>query len=513
MKLIVLAVIALTSLCAAKPHYVDFVNGSDAASGGSPSDPWKHCPGDDSATARARGAALRPGDTVFFRGGIIYRGQIAMKWSGHGDAPVVYDGNSSGQWGWDKAVIDGETTRNFGFYTDDSPVSYVVVNNFQIRNLNYNAAMTWGSGKGIYCNACTSVTIANCYVHDIGYWKNDGSKVPAGNGIKMLRASNCIVTRNEVTRCGESGIWLDGAQHCTISRNNVHDNVTWGIDLSGDCRLCANNTICDNIVHDLYQFDKGFWKGSGDPPHQDFIFIRMGSGTHPVHNLGERNLLYNNFDFTDFGGTAMMFLSYADSTVIRNNVLINAHSYSAVYFGWTSTGTRLYSNTIYCPRTGALRLSTSGDNGIYNNIFVAQSSGIIYDSIADERKLIMDHNLYCIPDDGKAFARAVPWAGWNFAAWQGRGFDAHSSLLASVSGFKFVNIDGYPLHCQAMDLRPLPGSPVERRVGRIRGLGFDTIEDIRAAGAAWDKGMFSFVPNSPDSLAALATDERRKQKE
>lgn len=480
------------SLCTAKPHYVDFVNGSDAATGGSPSDPWKHCPGDDGATAAARGAALSPKDTVYFRGGIVYSGQIALKWSGKTGAPVVYDGNSSGQWGWGRAIIDGDASRYFGFHADDAPVSWIVVDNFEIRNLRYNSAMPWGSGKGICCNACASVTIANCYVHDIGYWKNDGSIVPAGNGIKLFQATSCTVTKCEATHCGESGIWLDGAQNCLISKNTVHDYVTWGIDLSGASRLCRNNTICDNIVHDLYQYDAGFWKGSGDPPHQDFVFIRMGNGTHPTRNIVERNLFYNNCAFAEFGGTAMTFLSYADSTTIRNNVYINAHSYSTVFFGWTSTGTKFYNNTIFCPRTGAVRLETGGNNDIRNNIFICTSSGFIYDSTSDERNLVLDYNLYCMPDDNKSFAKAKPYTGWSFLAWQNRGYDVHSKLLPTASAFNFVSTAGYPLACETVDLHTHSSSPFVGAGTALGGFAEDKDRVPRPLGAAWDCGAYEF---------------------
>ena len=45
----------------------------------------------------------------------------------------------------------------------------------------------------------------------------------------------------------------------------------------------------------------------------------------------------------------MVFLSYADSTVVRNNIFINPHGYYATRFSWTSTGTKFYNNTIYAP--------------------------------------------------------------------------------------------------------------------------------------------------------------------
>ncbi len=504
--------ILAASLCAAKPHYVDFVNGSDAAGGDSPSDPWKHCPGDENATAGARSTTLSPGDIVYFRGGIVYRGQIALPWSGQNGAPVVYDGNSSGQWGWDKAIVDGENTRSGGFVSSARSISNVIVRNFEIRAIKYTG-VEWAGGSGIKIDNADHVTVADCFIHEVGYWGNDGSIVPAGSGINMVQPLHCVISGNEITKTGLAGIQLSGAQSTIILHNNIHDYVTWGVDLAGDYQVCARNTVCDNTIHDLFHYDNGFWKGAGDPPHSDFLFIRKGSGFHPVNNVVERNLFYNDGAFTEFGGTAMLFLSYADSTVIRNNVFVNAHSYSTVYFGWTSTGTQFCNNAVYCPRTGALRLSTGGDNIVQNNIFVAHSTGITYDSVSDERNLVIDHNLYCMPNDGKVFARIVPWCGWNFSAWQGRGYDAHSKLLSSVSLFRFVTVDGYPLQCRAMNLRLLPGSPAIRAGIKVEGFADDMSGRDRSQTSAWDIGPFAFVPKSGDSLTTRAAQGQRKQKE
>jgi parallel beta-helix repeat protein len=515
MKPFLFLVFLFISRSGAALYYVDYVNGKDASAGADTALSWQHAPGDDRATASAKHAALKPGDTVIFKGGAVYFGTITVRWRGRQASPIVYDGNSSNKWGSGKAIIDGAMKRLYGFFADDPLMASIVISNFEIRNMAYNPTMPWGSGKGIFFNAIKSGIVSGCFVHDIGYWNNDGSLVPSGNGIKMLLAGSCIVTGCEITRCGESGIWLDGAQNCLISQNNIHDYVNWGIDLSGGGRLCANNTISDNTIHDLYQFDNGFWKGTGDPPHQDFIFIRMGNGTHPVNNIVERNLLYNNYTFTDFGGTAMMFLSYADSTVVRNNIFINAHSYSAAFFGWTSTGTRFYNNTVYCPRTGAVRLETNGNNDVRNNIFICNSSGVTYENASDEKNLLFDNNFYSMPVDDKMFAMAKPWAGWNFTAWQARGYDTHSRLAASTTNLKFVSTAGYPMQCQTMDLHLSGQSPCIDAGCILKGFSEDKDKAPRFQGTAWDCGAYEFTNQSintdtPSAPVLISPENRSK---
>jgi len=91
----------------AATYFVEFDNGKDGASGTSEQTAWKHCPGDALATETPAKVQLRPGDIVRFKGGVVYRGSIAAKWSGEEGKPITYDGNSDGKWGTGRAVIDG----------------------------------------------------------------------------------------------------------------------------------------------------------------------------------------------------------------------------------------------------------------------------------------------------------------------------------------------------------------------------------------------------------------------
>jgi hypothetical protein len=88
-------------------YYVDFVGGSDSNNGRSTGAPFKHCPGDNSATGIADSTTLTAGDKVIFKGGVIYRGEIECLWSGASGNPIIYDGNTEGTFGTGRAVLDG----------------------------------------------------------------------------------------------------------------------------------------------------------------------------------------------------------------------------------------------------------------------------------------------------------------------------------------------------------------------------------------------------------------------
>jgi len=91
----------------AATYYVDFDAGSDAAAGTSPQAAFKHCPGDPAAEGTAAQTTFAPGDTIVFKGGVIYRGNLEIPWSGELGKPVTYDGNSAGDFGRGPAVLDG----------------------------------------------------------------------------------------------------------------------------------------------------------------------------------------------------------------------------------------------------------------------------------------------------------------------------------------------------------------------------------------------------------------------
>jgi hypothetical protein len=91
-------------------YYVDYAEGSDANPGTSQETAWQHCPGDFDATGVAASAALNPGDTVMFKGGVQYvlTGLgIDLNWSGTPEQPITYDGNSAGTWGEGNAILVG----------------------------------------------------------------------------------------------------------------------------------------------------------------------------------------------------------------------------------------------------------------------------------------------------------------------------------------------------------------------------------------------------------------------
>jgi hypothetical protein len=98
---IMLAIIINFNLEAANTvFYVDVVNGSDSSSGTSESEAWQSLSKVDSTT-------FSEGDTILFKAGCSWEGQLCPKGSGSSSHPIVIDMYGSG----DKPIIAANGTQ------------------------------------------------------------------------------------------------------------------------------------------------------------------------------------------------------------------------------------------------------------------------------------------------------------------------------------------------------------------------------------------------------------------
>jgi hypothetical protein len=495
----------------AASYYVDFTGGADTNNGTATTTPFKHCPGDTNATNTAASTTLTAGDFVYFKGGVTYSGQITLSWSGTSGSPITYDGNSAGTWGTGKAIINGSGGSYYGFYSGNSR-DYLTINFFEITGQVVNTTAGW-QNAGVYIDNdddadSLGIIISNNYIHDLGYWICDcagtggfSGGAPSGVGIQCNNCTSALITGNTITKTGGGGFGSSGARSCTISNNSVYAYITWGIEINGDSRTTTNNTISGNTVYDLYHHDNGIRPVDSCDPHTDYIFIRQGSGQRPSGTLIERNLFYNNYDFSSVaaGGTAMIFLSFTDDTTIRNNVLINPHSYYAVSPNWQSTGVKIYNNTIYAPTVGGIYFGLTGTGGSYvkNNIIVQSSSGhVLYgaDLTTEAGISESDYNLWITT--ASPFRFDPNW--YSTAQWQAKGFDTHSLESATIAAIKFVSIAGYPTNSSSMDLRLQADSPAVNTGTTIAGFINDYAGYTRSG--TWDLGAYEYGAGLPTSV-------------
>ena len=91
----------------AETYYVDFEAGDDQHVGTKPDQAFKRAPGDPKATGKTLAVQLQAGDRVLFKGGVAYKGTLVISANGTKDQPIVYDGNSKGDYGEGMAILDG----------------------------------------------------------------------------------------------------------------------------------------------------------------------------------------------------------------------------------------------------------------------------------------------------------------------------------------------------------------------------------------------------------------------
>ncbi|MFA5247979.1 MAG: right-handed parallel beta-helix repeat-containing protein, partial [Patescibacteria group bacterium] len=499
-------------------YYIDYENGLDTNNGLTTSTPWKHCPGDSNATNNPSSAILTGGANLVFKGGVSYIGLIRLNWSGSIGSSIVYDGNSSGSWGTGKAIIDGNNSvPNYQGFLATASRNYITIRNFEIIN---QAQLAVGSEpwktNGIRFEATNdNIIIQDNYIHNVGYWNTDCSTTVNGyanacasGGMSLNLPTNCLISNNEITRTGGGGIGVNGPRNTVISNNEIHDYVMWGVDVVGDSGPTVNVTIIGNTIYNIYQHD--FYTGPDvEGPHLDFVFIRKGSGTRPSGVIIDGNLFYNNYSFSDVGGTAQVFLSYADDTIIRNNVFINPHSYFAVSVAWTSSGTKIYNNTFYLPRSSTVPMSinaTGSSTEIINNLAVGPANGGFL-AVQDNTSLASiskcDYNLFL--NTASPVSQSSPYTHYSLSAWQALGFDLNSVTVDDVDAVNFISTTGYPDFSNLVNLNVQSTSPAIDNATTSTSFATDKMGTSRPQGPAWDIGAYEYVSTSTPIVTFTST--------
>ena len=97
-------VCSISLLAQSATYYVDYDGGDDSNSGTSTGSPWKHSPFDANATGNPDITTPVAGDTIQFKAGVRYKGQLTINSSGTAGNHITYKGTG---WGTGKAILDG----------------------------------------------------------------------------------------------------------------------------------------------------------------------------------------------------------------------------------------------------------------------------------------------------------------------------------------------------------------------------------------------------------------------
>ena len=436
-----IVMLAITSQSKASTYFIDYSAGSDSANGTSTSTPWQHCPGDPSAASTAGSATLNAGDTVFFKGGVSYvltatnvysiygAPGIDMTWSGTVGNPIIYDGNSAGNWGNGTAKItDNNGTNNrTAFFFKSGMGSNVVIRSFDIGNIgganplpaDTGTELTANPGYGIVEEiGFHNVTIADCYIHELGYWQNvkpSGNAAINGNGISSdgcngcgaafetigLTISNCVITKVRQPIVINCFVLVDNVEitHCTVG-----GYTEWCMNLAmvGDTAYWDNLSVhdCTFSNYDVF-YGNTYWTAYDAAPHQNGIYWR--ADVNSVLKQSTNISFYNNTFVATVagnysGGTSGLYLEGPEFANIYNNAFVNIQPANACVVLQAYQGNAPV-NTITYPTAN-----------LYNNSFYSTSASIYFaggntfgQSCQTNRPISMTNNLFANPLTGVGY--------------------------------------------------------------------------------------------------------------
>lgn len=419
--------LACTSFSAT--YYCDFSGGSDANNGTATGTPWKHCPGDPTATGTAASATLAAGDTVIFKGGVSYfltainasaatSAGIALNWFGSSGNPITYDGNSSGTWGTGRAIVtDGNSTNNLAAFYNAGAVSNLNFRSFYFTQIgggtlppdpggtNYAPnGIAAKPGYGIAANQLDTVLVRDCYFGQLGYYQNldpIGNNSLAGSAISCSGSDGVTITNCELTQIRQPLAFWPGGNHANVKIVNCffHDQMEWAITmlhLTNTFRTNVTIASCTFSNTDQYYVGTGSggqWTGYGEGPHQNAIMMfgaEGGSGSYGLDRaIGDTNVnIFNNYFINTLGypgGSTGIWLQDGTSGNIYNNVFNGWAANNAVKISGPATNTPLSvlvaNNTFY---GGGVHLDVEG-TAAFSQAWILAASGV---------KVVVKNNLF-----------------------------------------------------------------------------------------------------------------------
>jgi len=310
-----------------KGYYVDCTAGNDANSGTIESAAWK-------SLAKARTAALAPGDRLLFKRGCTWTGPLYMDWNGGSGRPIVIDAYGSGylpiiQNAQYDVIVRGTNLLIQNLATRGTPES--------VDPGCQNQPKGWQQGFRFEAGAAYNT---------LRYSQATGLT----HGVKIASGAHNITVVNNVFAGNNLMYILDAG-------NPSNDAGANGIVLEGDDNEIAYNQISGS---DACSFDFG----------RDGSAVEVYGGQR---NRVHHNIATNNATFTELG-TARS----ADNTFAYNLVTSSTAKANFLVTEGASGGrgpvlrTKAYNNTVYLTNTSSAAINCDG--GCATNILTLKNN-------------------------------------------------------------------------------------------------------------------------------------------
>ncbi len=451
-------------------YYVDFENGRDTNTGLSASTPWKHAPGDPNATGNPASASLQPGDTVLFKGGVIYGGSISIKASGVSGNHITYRGDNWPDLEGTKAIVNGNHIKNTGY-------NYITIEGFRVQN-----AGILGDTPGL-----------NMIVRNNEVSGNSGlsGAVDLGDIYDVrFEASDdvCIIENNYIHDTDSRGIYAGAEGGKLIIRNNTLERTPNGmrIESGGGTIVVINNKFYDCAP-------------SG---HTNVITIYHDHAAAEVcPSCFTRNILVAGN--VVFGGQRPLAIHRADDLTVYNNILIakeGSGTCPITVWGSGAKNVKVLNNVLFSGYTPPITLYGIGaiDNLIMKNNIIARP--------VDKPGADISHNIYTVLGSSSGTNEIYE--------------PDLTKILADVSG---ANRADWNYHLKPGSIAIDAGTDITSILNELQlkyGEYYDFTKDIagdpRPQGAGWDIGAYEYPgvidtepPTVPQTLIATAVSHQQ----
>lgn len=376
-------------------YYVDSVNGNDSYDGTSQtvsgsSGPWK-------TLTKVNATTFQPGDTIKFKAGCTWSGQLYPLGSGNSTSSIVIDMYGTGN----KPIINGPGNKAAVYLKNQS---YWEINNLEVTNrYNGNYTNLQADAKGILVYADTTdysinhVYVKNC---DVNNTSHEGIRFHSVNGtfndikaenntIKYTRKTSLV--SNAKTR-GTGLVW----------RNNYVEHSGRNGIVPVDC---VSPLVEYNVVNGAHELDNsssdyavGIWPFNSSNALIQYNeaynvkYTTDGQGFDADYQCTDTVIQYN-YSHDNEGGFVLICCNggspnYNTNPVVRYNISQNDKTRLVELSGPGTTGAKIYNNTMYVKSGLNTKAVYNHDWGGYatsaefsNNIwYMLNGSSAVFDS-------------------------------------------------------------------------------------------------------------------------------------
>lgn len=425
-------------IASATTYYVDSRSGIDANKGLSPSKAW-------ASLKRVNRFIFKPGDSILFKKGSVFSGQLELNIEGAQDKPIFVGSYGTGS----KPQINGGGEKDYALLLENP--AYCTVQDLEITN---TGADRKSRRVGILIRAENSgdrhqVTVRNMTVRDVNgslvkkegsgggiYWENKGDRIKTR--FVDLRILDC-----HVLNCGRNGIYSGGYS----GRDNwypslgvlIKGNLLEGVPGDGIVPIGCDGALIEyNVMRncpDILSPDEaaaGIWPWSCDNTTIQYNEVSGhnakwdGQGFDSDYNCRNTIIQYN-YSHDNAGGFLLVcndggslgknWNIGTDNTIIRYNISVNdgLRAYPTKQAGWFSpvvhitgpvTNTQFFGNLIVARKKIGAEIDNTiikmddwgkkwADNTrFYNNIFYAEAEAQTSFKFGGDSRTLFQGNAY-----------------------------------------------------------------------------------------------------------------------